>query len=135
MAWVRAFFLEIHHNNHKMKKVIWKSADVIMKAGAILAETDIHLEKGERILAAAHSVDKPGKIVNLGLFEGAQEISAPMAIPFWERSNAGLFLDGFKPLAFTGGGTVTVRLSTKVALASDVQVQVVFGIIQTDTSC
>lgn len=118
-----------------MKKVIWKSLEVNLVAGETVAEGDIHLERGERIVAAASVPVKPGKVVTLGLFENGQLASPSMDLGFWERSNAGHYLDGFKPIEYKGGTTITARLATKVALAADCQVQVVFGIIQEDSTC
>lgn len=119
-----------------MKKVIWKTLRVTMPVGETVATGKVSLEKGERILAAATSGDKPGQLVSLGLFENENEVSTPMDLHFWEKSNAGKFLDGFKPLDYTGGGTVEARLSTKTAIATkDLQVEMVFAIIKESTSC
>ena len=118
-----------------MKKVEWKTLNMILPAGETRADKDISLEVGERIVVAAAPASKPGKIVNLGLYEGGNEISSPMDVSFWERSNAGQYLDGFKPISFKGGTTITTRLTTTTPLAADLQVQVVFGIIKTETQC
>ncbi len=118
-----------------MKKVEWKTQVLTLAAGETRADKDLHLEKGERIVVAAVPATEPGKIVNLGLYEGGNEISSPMDIAFWERSNAGQYLDGFKPISFKGGTTVTTRLTTATALVADLQVQVVFGIIKEEVSC
>lgn len=118
-----------------MKKVIWKTQEINLVAGETLANKEIHLERGERIVVAIEKSAAPGKIVNLGLYEGGNELSAPMALGFWERSNSGHYLDGFKPIEFKGGTTVTARIFTKAALAEDLAIQIVYGIIQDDTTC
>lgn len=119
-----------------MKKVIWKTLRVVMPVGETYAEGDISLERGERILAAAVASKSPGQLVSLGLYENSMEVSAPMDLQFWERSNAGKFLDGFKPLDYSGGGTVQAKLNAKTAIAAeDLQVEMVFAIIQESTSC
>ena len=118
-----------------MNKVEWKTQNITLKAGETRADKDISLEVGERIVVAAAPASKAGKIVNLGLYEGGNEISSPMDLSFWERSNAGQYLDGFKPISFKGGTTITTRLTTTTPLAADLEVQVVFGISKIDTSC
>ena len=118
-----------------MKKVDWKTLNISMLTGETIANKEIHLELGERIVAAVETGTDPGQIINLGLYEQNNEVSAPMALPFWKRSNAGQYLDGFKPIGFKGGSSVDVRLMTKSPLANPVEVQIVFGIIKEDTVC
>ena len=118
-----------------MKKVDWKTLKLSLKAGDLTAEKNIQLDPGERIVAAATTGKAKDQIIDLGLYENGQQISAPMDLDFWARSNSGNFLDGFKPLETKGGITCTGRVSTAVAPAADVDIEVVFGIIKEDTSC
>ena len=120
-----------------MKKVLWKTLQLSLVVGQSIGEKDITLEKGERIVCAAISNRTPDELVQLGLYENGNKISDPMNLKFWERSNAGQYLDGFKPIEFKGGSQLTARLTSNVALtgATDLQVEVVFGIIQDDTTC
>lgn len=118
-----------------MKKVDWKTLNISLVPGETIANKEIHLELGERIVAAVETGSEPGQIINLGLYEQNNEVSAPMALPFWKRSNAGQYLDGFKPISFKGGSSVDVRLSTKSPIANAVEIQIVFGIIKEDTTC
>ena len=120
-----------------MEKVIWKTLRVAFPVGQDYTEKEISLEKGKRIVAAIATNQDPSQLVNLGLYENGQEISAPMDLDFWRRSNAGQFLDGFKPLGYTGGATISARLSTTrpLATATDLEVEIVFGIIQEDKTC
>lgn len=118
-----------------MKKVDWKTLNISLAIGETIATGEVPLEKGERIVAAVETGTDPGQIINLGLYEQNNEVSAPMALPFWKRSNAGQYLDGFKPIGFKGGTTVEARVTTKTAVAEAVDIQIVFGIIKEDTQC
>jgi len=116
-------------------QVIWKTLKMALEAGETLAEKDISMEPGVRVVSAAVTGQDKGQIVDLGLFENGQKISDPMDLEFWKRSNAGQYLDGFKPIGYKGGSTLTARLSTLTALAAKLDVEIVFGIIQENTSC
>lgn len=118
-----------------MKKVDWKTLNISLAAGETIATGEVPLERGERIVAAAETGSEPGQIINLGLYEQNNEVSAPMDLAFWKRSNSGQYLDGFKPIGFKGGTTVEARLTTKTAVAAQVDLQIVFGIIKEDTQC
>ncbi|NJW53545.1 hypothetical protein [Salinimicrobium oceani] len=120
-----------------MRKVHWKTLRVVLPVGETNANKDLFLDKGERIVTAVAVNQDPGQLVSLGLFEGNQEVSTPMNVDFWKRSNAGQYLDGFKPIEFTGGSTITARITTSKALATatDLEVEIVFGIIQEDKQC
>ncbi|MGB7841155.1 MAG: hypothetical protein WBL21_00080 [Salinimicrobium sp.] len=118
-----------------MKKVDWKTLNVTLKTGEISADKEINIDPGERVLvAAAYSGDKT-KIVNLSLIEGGQPVVTAMDLDFWKRSNAGPYLDGFRPLSYTGGSQLKARLDAPVALDSDIHVQVVFAIVKESTAC
>jgi len=118
-----------------MKKVDWKTLNISMAAGETIATGEVPLEKGERIVVAIETGSEPGQVINLGLYEQNNEVSAPMALGFWKRSNAGQYLDGFKPIGFRGGTTVEARLTTKNPVAAALDVQIAFGIIKEDTVC
>lgn len=118
-----------------MKKVDWKSLKVTLKAGETLANKDITLDAGERIVVGAAYAGDKNKIVDLELKENGNTISAAMDLDFWKRSNAGHYLDGFKPIEYKGGSTLTAVLLAPTALAADLPVEVVFGIIKDDTTC
>lgn len=119
-----------------MKKTAYKTLRISFSAGETLAEKDITLDKGERIVAAIATSVEPNQLVNLGLYEnGNTEVSAPMDLSFWRKSNAGHYLDGFKPLDYRGGSTISARLSTSAVLAADLDVEIVFGIIKEDPTC
>ncbi len=115
-----------------MKKILWKTLNISFAATDSLAEKSITLETGERIFAAVATSIVPTQLIDLGLFENGNEVSAPTALEFWKKSNAGQYLDGFKPIEYKGGSELSVRLSTKVALVTAIDVQVVFGIIKQD---
>jgi hypothetical protein len=115
-----------------MKKILWKTLNISFGVGEVLAEKDISLEKGERIVAAIATSIVPTQLVDLGLFENGNEVSVPSATEFWKRSDSGQYLDGFKPIEYRGGSTISARLTTKVALVDAVDVQIVFGIIKSD---
>lgn len=119
-----------------MKKTDWKSLRIVLAVGESIAEKDIALEKGERIVSAV-AYQEPGQLVALGLYENGNEISAPMNLDFWKRSNAGQYLDGFKPIEFKGGSGITARLiaSAPLAGAKNLEVEIVFGIIKEDITC
>lgn len=118
-----------------MKKVEWKTLKVTLKAGETLANKNIDLDSGQRILVAAAYAGDKNKIVDLELQENGQTVSAGMDLDFWKRSNAGDYLDGFKPIEYKGGTTITGVLTTPSALAADLPVEVVFAIVKTDTTC
>jgi hypothetical protein len=119
-----------------MYKTQWKTIKVKLSAGDTVEEKDINLPSGERIVAAVATRNAPaGSIVDLGLYEGGNEVSAPMDLDFWKRSEAGQYLDGFKPLEIKGGQTITARMVTTTALGADVDIELVFGIITKDQSC
>lgn len=120
-----------------MKKTDWKSLRLVYGAGEVLAEKEINLDKGERIVAGIATNFAPGQHVALGLYENGNEISAPMHLDFWRKSNSGHYLDGFKPIEYKGGSQVTVRLFSPAPLAGadDLEVEIVFGIIKEDTTC
>lgn len=120
-----------------MKKVKWKTLTVSLPVGQINNEKLITLEKGELIVAAAATNYDPKQIVKLGLYENGNEISTPVSLDFWKRSNAGQYLDGFKPIEYKGGSEVTAKIFTSEPLAgeSDLAVEVVFGIVKEDTTC
>lgn len=119
-----------------MKKVIWKRLKCILAVGETVGNAEINLDSGERLLVAATTNRDPGQLVSLGLFENSTEVSAPMDISFWRKSNAGLFLDGFKPVSYKGGATIRMELTTDTAIAgSDLQVEMVFATIKEDTTC
>ena len=118
-----------------MKKVNWKSLKVKLIAGEVLIEEDITLDKGERIVSAIATNREPEQLVSLGLYENGTEISAPMNIAFWKRSNSGHFLDGFKPIEFKGGSQITARVISQTVMAEDLDMEIVFGIIKEDTEC
>lgn len=120
-----------------MKTVNWKTLRVTFLKGEAYAEKEVTLDKGERIVAAVATSEMPTQLVNLGLYENGQEVSAPMDLSFWRRSNSGQFLDGFKPLGITGGSTISARLSTTGILATtnDLQVEIAFAIIQDSKEC
>ncbi|MDT0643695.1 hypothetical protein RM553_12705 [Zunongwangia sp. F363] len=117
-----------------MKKVDWKTLNVTLPAGQTLAEKEISLDKGTRIVAAATFSGTKDKIVNLELKENGNTVSAAMDLDFWKKSNAGLYLDGFKPIEYKGGSTVKAVLFADTALAADIPVQIAFGIIKEDTT-
>lgn len=58
-----------------------------------------------------------------------------MNLEFWKRSNSGHYLDGFKPIEFKGGSQITARIVSQAAMATDLDVEIVFGIIKEDTEC
>ena len=120
-----------------MRKVNWKTLKVTLPVGQTNVDKNIYLEKGERIVSALAASQEPGQLVSLGLYEGNNEASAPMSIDFWKRSNAGHYLDGFKPLEFNGGREITARITTTRALATaaDLEIEIVFGIIQQSETC
>ena len=118
-----------------MKKVDWKTLKLTLKAGDLTAEKNIQLDPGERIVAAATTGKAKDQIIDLGLYENGNQISAPMDLDFWTRSNSGNFLDGFKPLETTGGNTCTGRISTANAPAADIDIEIVFGIIKEVATC
>ncbi|MDT0689368.1 hypothetical protein RM549_06195 [Salegentibacter sp. F188] len=118
-----------------MKKVEWKTLNVTLKTGQTLAEKEISLNQGDRIVSAASFSGNKDKVVNLELMENGNTVSAAMDLDFWKKSNAGKYLDGFKPIEYKGGSTVKAVLFTDTALGADLPVQVVFGIIKDDTTC
>ena len=118
-----------------MKKVDWKTLNISLVVGETTTTGEVPLERGERIVAAVETGSEPGQIINLGLYEQNNEVSVPMDLGFWKRSNSGQYLDGFKPIGFKGGTTVEVRLTTKTPVPAAVDVQIVFGIIKEDTVC
>lgn len=120
-----------------MKKTLWRTLRMALKSGETFAEKEISLEKGERIVAAVATNQAAGQLVNLGLFENGQEVATPMDLSFWKRSNAGQYLDGFVPINYNGGATVSVRIATAKPLASgsDLEVEVAFAIIQETAAC
>lgn len=118
-----------------MEKIEWKTLRTKFAAGETLAEKEIALEKGKRIVAAVATSTAPGKLISLGLFENGNEVSAPMDLDFWKRSNSGHYLDGFKPIEYRGGSTVSARFAATTALAADIEIELVFGIIKEDTTC
>ena len=118
-----------------MKKVDWKSLKVTLSAGQTLANKNISLDVGERIVVGAAYAGDKNKIVDLELQENGQTVSAAMDLDFWKRSNAGNYLDGFKPIEYKGGTAITAVLTAPSALAADIPVEVVFGIIKDDTTC
>ena len=118
-----------------METIEWKTLRVKFPAGESFTEKEISLEKGKRIVAAAITDKAPAQLINLGLYENGSEVSAPMNLEFWKRSNSGRYLDGFKPLGYTGGATVSARLSSTAPLVAGLEVEIVFGIVKEDTSC
>lgn len=118
-----------------MKKTTYKTLRIAFAAGETLAEKEITLDPGERIVAAVATSVDPTQLVALGLYENGNEVSAPMDLDFWRKSNAGHYLDGFKPLEYRGGGSISARLSTTAALAAALDVEIVFGIIKEDPTC
>ncbi len=118
-----------------MKKIDWKTLKIKLLAGETLAEKAITLDKGEKVVASVAVASDPGKIVDLGLYENNQQVSAPMDLSLWKKSNAGIFTDGFKPLEIKGGSEIQARLSTAAGLAADLDIEVVFGVIKDDTTC
>lgn len=118
-----------------MEKIDWFTLKMKLAAGETLAEKAITLDKGKRVVAAVATASEPGKIVDLGLYENGQQVSAPMDLSLWKKSNAGNFTDGFKPLEIKGGTEITARLFTAVALAADFDIELVLGVIKDDTTC
>lgn len=119
-----------------MEKTQWKTLRLSLAVGATLAEKEITLEKGKRIVSAVVTNREPAELVSLGLFENNTEVSTPMNLKFWERSNSGQYLDGFKPLAYNGGSQISVRLAANAAITTAaLEVEVVFGIIKDDVTC
>lgn len=124
-----------------MKKTAWKSLSVGLSVGQTVSEKEITLDRGERIVTAIATNEMPGQIVNLGFYENGNEISVPVDLSFHRKSNAGQYLDGFRPVEFKGGAGVTARLTTlnnapyASATDKDLEVQVVFGIIKEDDVC
>lgn len=118
-----------------MEKIDWFTLKIKLAAGETLAQKKIFLDKGKRIVAAVAVATEPGKIVDLGLYDQNTQVSAPMDLSLWKKSNAGNFTDGFKPLEITGGMDITARISTADGLASDLDIEVVFGVIKEDSSC
>jgi len=118
-----------------MDKIIWFTMKMALLIGETQAEKSITLDKGKRIVAAVAVASSPGKIVDLGLYENGNQVSAPMDLELWKKSNAGKYTDGFKPLEITGGTEIKARLSTAVALAADLEMEVIFGVIKDDTTC
>lgn len=120
-----------------MKKTTWRTLRAILPVGQSNVDKEISLEKGERIVAAVATSEAPGQLVSLGLYENNNEVSAPMDLDFWRRSNSGQYLDGFKPIGYNGGGTVQARIFTPkpLATANDLEIEIVFGIIQEDKTC
>lgn len=119
-----------------LEKIEWKSLRMKLAIGAKVAEKEITLEKGKRIVTAVVTNVVPVQLVNLGLYENGNEISAPMNLEFWKRSNSGLYLDGFKPIEFRGGSQISVRIASTVAITdTNLEIEIVFGIIKEDTTC
>ena len=92
----------------------------------------IEIPKGYKVLAAAKANQDLNQIVNLGIYEQGQEINTPMDLSFWRDREIGKnFTDGFVVLNTTGSSEVEVRLNSPFGtVSSDVQVQVVFIILQ-----
>lgn len=117
-------------------KIVYKTLRAKLAVGATEVTKDIQLERGERIVAAATTNRDPGQLVSLALYENGNQVSAPMDIDFWRKSNAGRYLDGFKPLEHRGGATLQLRAVASTAVANtDLDIEVVFGIIKADESC
>ena len=122
-------------NTKHMEKIEWKTLRVKFAVGESFTEKEISLPSGKRIVAAAIAKPVPTVLINLGLFENGNEVSAPMDLEFWKKSEAGQYLDGLKPLGYNGGATVSARLSATNALATAIEVEIVFGIIKDDPTC
>lgn len=120
-----------------MEKIEWKTTRLSLAEGEQVAEKDINVPPGKRVVAAAVTGQAANQLVNMGLFENGNEISTPADLKFWERSNAGLYLDGFRPLSYKGGSNITVRVSSPkpMALATGLDVEIVFGIISESETC
>jgi hypothetical protein len=119
-----------------MEKTQWKTLRMTLAVGEVLAEKEITLEKGKRIVSAVVKNRQPVQLVSVGLFENNTQVSAPMNLKFWERSNSGQYLDGFKPLAYNGGSQISVRLAANAAITvADLEIEIAFGIIKDDTEC
>lgn len=118
-----------------MERIDWFTLKMKLTAGETLAEKAITLDRGKRVVAAVAVASAPGKIVDLGLYENGSQVSAPMDLDLWKKSNAGNFTDGFKPIEIKGGTEITARLFTSTALAAELEIEVVFGVIKDDATC
>lgn len=119
-----------------MEKTQWKTIRLSLAVGETLAEKEITLDKGKRIVSAVAKNRETAELVSIGLFENGNEVSTPMNLEFWERSNSGQYLDGFKPIEYNGGSQISVRLSANAPITvAALEIEVAFGIIKDDTTC
>lgn len=118
-----------------MEKLDWFTLKLQLAAGENNAQAKIDLDKGKRVVTAVAAPNRPNQIVDLELKENGQTIAAAMDLELWKKANAGNFLDGFKPINYKGGTTVTAILRTNTPLAEDLDIEVVFGVIKDDTTC
>ena len=118
-----------------MQKVKWRKQVLTIEAGSKYDQNTIQIPPGKRVVAAAIGSRPIDQIVNLGFDENGSEIETEMDLSFWKKNDTGRFLDGFKSLEYTGGTTLTLKLTATTDVDADFQVQVVFGIVESETSC
>ncbi len=118
-----------------MQKVKWRKQVLTIEAGSKYDQNTILIPSGKRVVAAAIGSKPKDQIINLGFDENGSEVETEMDLDFWKKNDTGKFLDGFKPLEYTGGSTLTLKLTATTDLTENFQVQVVFGIIDNDTTC
>lgn len=119
-----------------MEKTQWKTLKLSLAVGEEQTAKDIMLEKGKRIVSAVAKNRETAELVSLGLFEANQEVSTPMNLSFWERSNSGQYLDGFKPIEYTGGSEISVRMAANAPITvAALEVEIAFGIIKDEITC
>ncbi|GEM_PF-3993592 len=118
-----------------MHKIKWHTQTLTIPVGQTYDQKSITIPKGESVVAAAVASRTKDQIIDLGLKENGNTIETAMDLDFWKRSDGASFVDGFKPLEYKGNSDVTIELTAKSALTEAIQVQVVFGVIQNDSSC
>ncbi|WP_417885334.1 hypothetical protein [Zunongwangia sp.] len=113
----------------------WRKQTLTLQTDSNFAQSTINIPPGKRVFAAAATSRTVNQIINLGLDENGSEIEPEMDLSFWKKTNSVKFLDGFKPLDYKGGSTLTIKATATTNLTEPLQIQVVFAILENNSSC
>ncbi len=108
----------------------YRKAELTLVAGQTSVDKPLSLPQGEcRAMTVFNPKAGPDEIVELHVLDNGADLIEPMDYRLSEKTTHGRFLDSWRQMSFDCGRDTIIRITTAVALAADVKVQVVFAII------
>jgi len=114
-----------------MPRYIHKKLNLAIANGQNIDEAKISLPAGTCVgMAAVVAGTRPVDFVDLTVLENGAEIVEGSDYQFFEKTNAGKWVESLRPMTFDCNRNVTVRLSANSNLVADFKLQVIFFIVQ-----